>query len=132
MHPGLYKRDRINPGAVIDIILAENIHGASRLAVEELGKHLPPGFPLDSIAGLVETSIGKMVPIIPIEFANKDPLLVLAEEYNDLIDTNSDSKAAYRIFPTFIRLTISGPMLRGNFLFINLGDAGGCIQILCY
>ena len=35
--------------------------------------------------GLVETSIGKMVPIMKTEDLEEDPLLVYAEPYNTLI-----------------------------------------------
>jgi mannitol-1-phosphate 5-dehydrogenase len=37
------------------------------------------------MVGLVETSIGKMVPIMPEEVRQRDPLLVYAEAYNELI-----------------------------------------------
>lgn len=37
------------------------------------------------MVGLVETSIGKMVPLMPLEIQESDPLLVYAEPYNTLI-----------------------------------------------
>ena len=52
---------------------------------EHLVKKLPSGFPLDTLVGLVETSIGKMVPIIPHAEFEKDPLVVFTEPYNTLI-----------------------------------------------
>ncbi len=52
---------------------------------EGLSKCLPKKYRLDSIAGLVETCIGKMVPIISEMDRRKDPLLVYAEAYNTII-----------------------------------------------
>jgi mannitol-1-phosphate 5-dehydrogenase len=46
--------------------------------------------------GLVETSIGKMVPIMPQDIQDKDCLLVFAEPYNTLI---LDKKAFKIRFP---------------------------------
>jgi len=69
----------------LDIIIAENMQDADLFMKEGLKKHLPAGFPLDRIAGLVETSIGKMVPIMPREEEEKDILQVYAEPYNALI-----------------------------------------------
>lgn len=69
----------------IDIIICENVRDASILFRKGLSKHLPSDYPLDSMVGLVETSIGKMVPIIPEKDRRRDPLLVYAEAYNTLI-----------------------------------------------
>ncbi len=52
---------------------------------EEFRKVLPAGFPLEKMLGLVETSIGKMVPIMSAKDRERDPLLVYAEAYNTLI-----------------------------------------------
>jgi len=69
------------PGTPIDIILAENIHHASSFVSSLLLPHLPLGFPFSTYVGLVETSIGKMVPIQE----KGDPLTLRAEPYNELI-----------------------------------------------
>lgn len=69
----------------LDIIIAENIHNAAAMFAEGLRALLPAGFPLDEAVGLVETSIGKMVPIMPEEVRRRDPLLVYAEAFNTLI-----------------------------------------------
>lgn len=66
----------------VDLLFAENAPGVSDLARSlmsdaSLGA-LPP-------IGLVETSIGKMVPIVPDEIRAEDPLQVRAEPYNTLI-----------------------------------------------
>ena len=82
---GLVQRNTNNPGIPLDIILAENMRSASDFVREHLKENLPSGFPLDTLVGLVETSIGKMVPIIPQAELEKDPLVVFAEPYNTLI-----------------------------------------------
>jgi mannitol-1-phosphate 5-dehydrogenase len=82
---GLIKRSGNNPGSPLDIIIAENMRSAADFVRGQLKKNLPSGFPVDALAGLIETSIGKMVPIIPIAESEKDPLVVFAEPYNTLI-----------------------------------------------
>ena len=68
----------------IDIILAENILDAADLFGEKLKKYLP-NLDIDNKIGLIETSIGKMVPIMSEEHLKKDPLALFAEPYNNLI-----------------------------------------------
>lgn len=82
---GLKKRITFNPGMPLDIILAENMRSAADFTRDQLARDLPAGFPIDSYVGLIETSIGKMVPIMPLAEAEKDPLVVFAEPYNTLI-----------------------------------------------
>ncbi len=81
---GLLRRKNNQKGA-IDLIIAENMRNADVFIYKELEKILPRGFQLDQHLGLIETSIGKMVPIMPIEVTTADPLLVYAEAYNTLI-----------------------------------------------
>ncbi len=69
----------------LDIIICENLREAAAHMRQGLAQHLPPDFPLEEMAGLVETSIGKMVPIMSAEERARDPLLVYAEAYNTLI-----------------------------------------------
>lgn len=82
---GLIRRNDANPGVPLDIILAENMRSAADFVRAHLKNNLPPGFPDETMVGLVETSIGKMVPIIPQAELKKDPLVVFAEPYNTLI-----------------------------------------------
>ena len=70
---------------VIDLIICENILDGADFLRPRLLKYLPPDFPLDEMLGLVETSIGKMVPIMTADDRRHDPLLVYAEAYNTLI-----------------------------------------------
>ena len=85
MASGMELRLMYNPYFPLDIILAENMRSAAEFTRQELLIHLPEGFPLDRLTGLIETSIGKMVPIIPLAETEKDPLVVFAEPYNSLI-----------------------------------------------
>jgi mannitol-1-phosphate 5-dehydrogenase len=69
----------------IDIILAENMRSAGDFMRQELQKFLPSDFPVESRIGFVETSIGKMVPIMTAADTRVDPLMIYAEAYNELI-----------------------------------------------
>jgi len=69
----------------LDIILAENLRNAAAIVRTGLQGHLPADFPLDEMVGLVETSIGKMVPIMTEEQRAEDLLWVFAEAYHTLI-----------------------------------------------
>ncbi|HBL77077.1 MAG: hypothetical protein A2W90_19100 [Bacteroidetes bacterium GWF2_42_66] len=82
---GLLQREKNSPGTPLDTILAENMRSAADFVREQLMKNLPSRFPVETLVGLVETSIGKMVPIIPLTELEKDPLVVFAEPYNTLI-----------------------------------------------
>jgi len=81
---GINKRIEENKGA-IDIIIAENMRNASEYMYEQLTKNLPSNFDINKNIGLVETSIGKMVPIMKNEDVEHDILQVFAEPYNNLI-----------------------------------------------
>jgi mannitol-1-phosphate 5-dehydrogenase len=69
----------------LDVILAENLRAAAQVVREGVRALLPEGFPVEERLGLVETSIGKMVPIMSAQEEARDPLLVYAEAYNSLI-----------------------------------------------
>ena len=93
---GLERRAELGRGP-LDVIIAENLRDAADHFRQGLRAHLPPGFPLEEHVGLVETSIGKMVPIMPDEVRRQDPLLVYAEAYNTLI---LDARAFKNPIPT--------------------------------
>jgi mannitol-1-phosphate 5-dehydrogenase len=77
---GVAHRYEQRPGVPLDVILAENARDAASIVREVIAERSL----LDSV-GLVQTSIGKMVPIVPAEVAQADPLIVFAEPYNTLI-----------------------------------------------
>ncbi len=79
-------RRRISAGnGAIDIIIAENVRDAAAWYRRELFPALDTGQVPDDLVGLVETSIGKMVPIMTKRDRQIDPLQVFAENYNTLI-----------------------------------------------
>ena len=82
---GLEIRYKKNPTCPLDIIIAENMRDAGDFMKEQLIKNLPLDYPIEKLVGLVETSIGKMVPIMTLAEFEKDPLMVYAEPYNTLI-----------------------------------------------
>ncbi|HBC31584.1 MAG TPA: mannitol-1-phosphate 5-dehydrogenase, partial [Clostridiales bacterium] len=82
---GLMLRQELTPNCPLDIIIAENMRSANKFIHENLTSLLPENYPLDKIVGLVETSIGKMVPIMTEDDLKDDPLMIFAESYNTLI-----------------------------------------------
>ena len=82
---GLILRRKKVSSRPLDIILAENMHNADRYMNQLLRHELDNNYPIDDLVGLIETSIGKMVPIIPQAVQEEDPLVVYAEPYNTLI-----------------------------------------------
>lgn len=69
----------------LDFIIAENMRNSDQYLSAELNRYLPEDYPLAKLVGLVETSIGKMVPIMSQKDIDEDPLQVFAEPYNSLI-----------------------------------------------
>ncbi len=82
---GIQLRHKNKPDFPLDIILAENLRDAAKVVGSAIEKHVVQPIDLDKYLGLIETSIGKMVPIMPKEIIEQDPLLVYAEPYNTLI-----------------------------------------------
>lgn len=82
---GFLKRLEQNPESPLDIIIAENLRNAAQYFETELKKYLPENYPFNQTIGLVETSIGKMVPLMTQKDMQQDVLQVFAEEYNTLI-----------------------------------------------
>ena len=82
---GLILRQKRSGNKPLDVILAENMHNADKYAKDILISIVGSEYPVDDLVGLIETSIGKMVPIMPKEEQENDPLLVYAEPYNTLI-----------------------------------------------
>jgi mannitol-1-phosphate 5-dehydrogenase len=82
---GLLRRYTIDQDSKLDIIIAENMRDAADYFEKELKKETGPSYPFDELIGLVETSIGKMVPIMSEKDMKKDILQVFAEPYNTLI-----------------------------------------------
>jgi mannitol-1-phosphate 5-dehydrogenase len=82
---GLILRRNRFPEEPVDIIIAENMISGREFVRNKLSENMPEDYPIDELVGLVETSIGKMVPIMTQSELTKDPLMVYAEPYNTLI-----------------------------------------------
>ncbi len=70
----------------LDIILCENINDGKTFVRELIRENLPIEFHavLDTKVGLVEASIGRMVPVMTPEQGKQNPLLVCVEPYCEL------------------------------------------------
>lgn len=69
----------------LDLILAENIQNGRRFFFDRAREYFPEGTDPESLIGVIECSIGKMVPLMTGEDLKEDPLRLFAEEYNTLI-----------------------------------------------
>ena len=122
---GILERHKKYPDYPLDIIPAENLRNAAKIFGEELKHHLDKSIDIIVYLGLIETSIGKMVPIMPKEVVEQDPLLVYAEPYNTLI---LDGKAFKNPIPKVAGLAPKENMPawvdRKSFIH-NLGHAAG-------
>jgi len=82
---GLQWRDEKRGENPLDIIIAENFRNVADYLRKELKSLLPLEYPFDELVGLIESSIGKMVPLMKEEDKKKDLLWIFAEPYNTLI-----------------------------------------------
>ncbi|MCP4403989.1 MAG: mannitol-1-phosphate 5-dehydrogenase [bacterium] len=82
---GLRQRFEQRGNVPLDMIVAENFRNVAEFVREELKKYLPDEYDVNGLVGLVETSIGKMVPIMKDVDIARDPSWIFAEEYNQLI-----------------------------------------------
>ncbi len=76
----------------LDVILAENMRNADVYFLNQIKSFLPGKFPVRKLLGLIETSIGKMVPIMSVKDIDEDPLQVFTEPYSELIVSESGFK----------------------------------------
>lgn len=82
---GLLQRLERGNHQPVDILIAENIrHGARHFRAGLTGQ-LSDDYEFDRLVGLVEASIGKMVPPMTHEDLEADPLCLFAESFNILI-----------------------------------------------
>ena len=96
----------------LDIILAENIHGAG-----DLVRAAVPG------AGVVECSVGKMVPIVPQELRTQDIRTVYAEAFNTLIVDRDGWKNAIPPVPELFPVSPIAAWIDRKLYIHNLGHA---------
>jgi len=116
------------PRRPLDIIIAENIRGGAELFRTQLLSRLQQELPitreqLDSAVGLVETSIGKMVPIMRAEDLAVDPLWVFAEAYNTLIVNRSGFRSDIPEVPGLVAVDNIRAYVDRKLFVHNLGHA---------
>lgn len=82
---GLKKRVECKYHTPLDIIVTGSLKDTPRKIRTHLKSSLPPDFPLSNYLGLVESSIGTMLPQMTREELEEDPLRIYAESFNTLI-----------------------------------------------
>jgi mannitol-1-phosphate 5-dehydrogenase len=107
----------------LDIILAENLKGAAELARASFAEAGISAEDLRRRIGIVETSIGKMVPIMPAEEAAADPLLCWAEPYNTLIVDRDGFTGKVPDIPDFAAVSPITPWVARKLYIHNFGHA---------
>lgn len=127
LYPGIaqglqrrYMRHGLRP---LDFILAENLRNAATIVRAGLRNHLPADFPLDEMAGLVETSIGKMVPIMTEAQRREDPLWVFAEAYHHLILDGTAFRNPIPVVPGLVPKRNMAAYVDRKLFIHNLGHA---------
>ncbi|GMW02519.1 MAG: mannitol-1-phosphate 5-dehydrogenase [Candidatus Hydrogenedentota bacterium] len=88
---GIQRRFSDDRAAPLNVIICENLLDAANVVRQMIRAHLPEAWhaTLDSHVGLVEASIGRMVPIMTMEQRAESPLLVCVEPYCELpVDAN--------------------------------------------
>jgi mannitol-1-phosphate 5-dehydrogenase len=120
---GLKRRAETLGKRPLDIVICENMLDGARFFREGLEEHLPPGFPLPELVGLVETSIGKMVPIMSEHDRADDPLLVFAEAYNTLIVDRRGFRGPVPEVPGIDAMENIGAYVNRKLFIHNMGHA---------
>ncbi len=119
---GISRRYAIRKDSPVDIILAENIRDASDLLYDEISRFVKD-VPIERYVGFVETSIGKMVPLMTQEQLQEDPLAIYTEPYNQLIlDKNAFRGPIPQIPDLFPKENMKAWVDRRMFIH-NLGHA---------
>lgn len=89
---GMIERAKNGIAKSLNLLLGENLPEASKVFKNYLLQNCPSAYIeyVNSHLGLVETIISRMVPPVPPSISTKDPLLIMAEEYNKLfVDKNA-------------------------------------------
>ena len=83
---GLTRRWDKDPDNTLDLLICENLMDANEFLNERIKDTLPDRHKktLDESLGLVETSIGRMVPVMTEAMKKGDPLRICVEEYDYL------------------------------------------------
>lgn len=106
-----------------DLILAENIHNGAALIEDLLRQALPEDVIPAGLPGIVECSVGKMVPLVPEEVKEAQPTTVFAERYNTLILDKSAWKNSIPQIPELAPVENITAYVDRKLFIHNLGHA---------
>jgi len=83
---GIARRASFKNPQPLNVIICENLLSAGKTLKVEIKQNLPPELHnyLDEKVGMVETVVSRMVPPVPPEMKEQEPLLVLVEPYKIL------------------------------------------------
>lgn len=92
------------PNSILDILICENLMDADLIIKQLLTKEMPRKYKehLDHNLGLVETAIGRMVPIMTEEMKRGDSLRICVEEYDFLPVDKAAFKGSIPNYPKII------------------------------
>jgi len=108
--------------SVVDIIIAENISDGTTYFKNGLLRHFDCEDSIDKV-GLVQTSIGKMVPIMNTNDIEADPLQIFSEEYNTLIVDKNGFKNCIPDIPELLPVEPIKAYVSRKLFIHNLGHA---------
>jgi mannitol-1-phosphate 5-dehydrogenase len=114
---------RADAGAALNVILAENVRDAAGIMRRAMAEVLGSAETVDRFCGLVETSIGKMVPLVPAADRERDPLLLYAEPYRTLIVDATAFRAGIPQVPGLKPVEHIGAYVDRKLFIHNLGHA---------
>ena len=112
-----------NRTETLDIILAENLKGAGELVRRTFAEHGIPSSEIDRRLGIIETSIGKMVPIMDAGEAARDPLFCRAEPFNTLIVDADGFTGPVPQIPDLLAVSPIAPWVARKLYIHNFGHA---------
>lgn len=107
----------------LNLIIAENLRDAAAHFRAGLSRHLPRELDLDHLIGLVETSIGKMVPLLSERDRRADPLVLFTEAYDSLIVARRGFQGAIPSVPGLLPVENIGAYVDRKLFIHNLGHA---------
>ncbi|MCL2662058.1 MAG: mannitol dehydrogenase [Oscillospiraceae bacterium] len=101
---GLIKRWESEIYTPVNILICENLHKAESFLKSEILRHLPENYhkKLDELVGLLETSIGRMIPVVPEEAIKSNQATVYVEPYRYLPYDSAHVKGIMPYIPAAI------------------------------